>query len=83
MNIFETFIWGFIGSFIIDLYGAFQGKNSSKKYKTSTDWIVVVLLAIVAGFMAVAYNIDNRLLALQIGASTPLLLNKLKSPIQK
>jgi hypothetical protein len=43
------------------------------RYRKRGFWIVRLLVSLLAGGLAVAYNIDKPILALNIGASAPLI----------
>lgn len=87
MSLLETFIWGFLGSLaieIVNIYQVFQDENPKmpSRYKSYLFWFVRLMLAIIAGGLAMAYKIDNAILAVNIGASTPLILQALAKGIQ-
>lgn len=87
MSLLETFIWGFAGSIaveIVNIYQVFQDENPKmpSRYKNYVFWFVRLILAIIAGGLAMAYKIDNAILAANIGASTPLILHALAKGIQ-
>jgi len=72
------FLWGAGGSVaveIVTLWGYYeQDKNIPARYRQIGFWIVRVLLAIMAGGLALAYDIQKPLLAANIGAATPLII---------
>jgi hypothetical protein len=78
----EIFAWGFSGSLaveIVSIYG-YLSKDSNKlpdRYKKVLFWFIRLLLAIVAGGLAMAYKIENPILAINIGAATPLIIQAL------
>jgi hypothetical protein len=85
---FTTFIFGFLGSLaveVINLYQIYQVAtvNSPKtrilpaRYRRAGFWIIRFLVAVIAGGLAVAHGIDKPLLAINIGAATPLLVQAL------
>ncbi len=81
MTIPETFFWGFLGSIAVEIVAAAHDYNSSgerlpDKYKRIDFYILRVLLAVVAGGLAVAYQIDKAILAFNIGAATPLIIQE-------
>jgi hypothetical protein len=74
----QRFIWGFCGSVaveIITLYQVYHTKDMAmpERYKRKGFWIVRAFLSVIAGGLAVAYDIDKPILALNIGASAPLI----------
>jgi hypothetical protein len=82
MTILETFLWGLGGSLGVEIVSLAQHMgggqpNLPKRYTIFSFYVVRILLAIVAGGLAVAYQIDKPLLAANIGAATPLILQAL------
>ncbi len=79
------FLCGFFGSVAIEIaaiHQAYQSLTSKSpelpfRYKKVGFWITRSILAAIAGGLAVAYEIDKPILAINIGASTPLILNAL------
>lgn len=75
----ETFLWGFLGSTAVELmqiagfYSSQRGRLPVR-YRKAGFWITRFVLALVAGAVAVAYDIHERVLALNIGAATPLII---------
>lgn len=87
MSLLETFIWGFSGSVAVEIaniYQVFQEENSKmpSRYKSGLFWFVRLILAIIAGGLALAYKIDNPILAANIGASAPLILQALSQGVR-
>ncbi len=79
MNTIETFSWSFFGSFAMEelsAYEAINGNNGDlpKQYRKSPFIAIKIILAVVAGGLAVSYGINTPLLALNVGVSTPLIL---------
>jgi hypothetical protein len=77
----ELFLWGFLGSFAIEVVAAYQAINSNHgrlpiRYKRLPFFVVRFFLALVAGGLAVAYEIQSALLAIHVGAATPLILQR-------
>jgi hypothetical protein len=72
------FVCGFCGSMAVELVllnQCFQDEaDLPRRYKTASFWVVRILLAVLAGGLALAYNIDNPVLALNVGAATPLII---------
>lgn len=85
MTLTTTFLCGFAGSVAIEiaaLHQVYQSWNQETKelparYKKIGFWITRFLLAVCAGGLAVAYEIDKPILAINIGASAPLILGAL------
>jgi hypothetical protein len=73
-----VFIYGLIGSMgteLVAVVAAYQnGRKLPARYKRTGFWIARGLLMLMAGFLAVAYQVESRTLALHIGASTQLIL---------
>ena len=72
------FIYGLLGSAVVEVitlvrYYEGAGKLPSR-YSKVGFWIVRVLLACCGGAIAAAYHPENVVLAVHIGASTPLLV---------
>ena len=69
---------GFLGSLSVELIFLLQHFQSEtplpSRYSKPLFWIVRTLLAVVAGGLALAYDIDKPLLAINIGAATPLII---------
>jgi hypothetical protein len=79
MHPLETFLWGFLGSAAVEImslfgfYTTLRGRLPSR-YRKVGFWVTRFVLALVAGAIAVAYEIDQRILAFNIGAATPLIV---------
>lgn len=76
----EVFFWGFLGSAAVDVVEAAQYLNLPvikfpPKYRRVAFYILRLLLAMVAGSLAVAYQIDKEILAFNIGAAAPLIVH--------
>jgi hypothetical protein len=74
------FLCGFGGSIAVEivlLYRCFQNEPFvvPEKYGKVAFWVIRLFLAMVAGGLAVAYEIHKPLLAVNIGAATPLLIS--------
>jgi hypothetical protein len=79
MTPIEIFSWGFSGSVAVDVVTVAQFFNAHKvdlpdRYKRIAYYFVRFLVALVAGGLAVAYEIDKAILAANIGAATPLII---------
>jgi hypothetical protein len=84
LSIYWVFLCGFLGSCsveVVNLYHAYsEGRGKyvlPARYRRTGFWIVRFLLALIAGGLAVAYDIDKPLLAVNIGAATPLIIQAL------
>jgi len=86
MTDLQVFLWGFGGSAaieVVNLYHIYQAKDVTipERYKRKGFWFIRFLLAVMAGGLALAYKIDTPLLAVNIGAATPLILQALSQNI--
>lgn len=82
MSLLEAFLWGFAGSVaveIVNVYQVFQDEKVAmpSRYKSIWFWIIRGILAVIGGGLTMAYNIDAPILAINIGASAPLILQAL------
>lgn len=80
------FLWGCAGSIaveIINLYSEYQKPKIEipERYSRVGYWVVRVLLTFMAGSIALAYGIEKPLLALNIGAATPVLIQTLSQGV--
>lgn len=78
----ERFFWGFCGSLAVEVITLYQAYHSQRihipqRYKRVGFWVVRAFLSIVAGGLSVAYEIDSKLLAANVGASAPLIIQAL------
>ena len=77
----RTFLFGVGGSVAVEvlrLVKLFQSDQKLPNHITHVRfWIVRSLLALLGGALAVAYDVRSDILAVQIGASAPLLLEQL------
>lgn len=84
MTAMQTFLWGFAGSIAVEIVAVnrfLSGERSyiPKRYRSPLFWFWRFMLALVAGGLAVAYGIQTPVLAANIGASAPLILQALAS----
>lgn len=87
MTPLSVFLWGMLGSISIEIVNAYNAINLNggdlpPKYGKLPFVIVRILLSFMAGGLAVAYNIQQPLLAINIGAATPLILQSLSRNIK-
>lgn len=77
----EMFLWGVGGSIAVELIELQIHYNKERpfpeKYRKIGFWIIRILIAIMAGGLSLAYNVDTPILAINIGAATPLILQAL------
>jgi hypothetical protein len=81
MSACEQFLWGFAGSVAVEIVTIFHILQQAEReltlpirYRAPFYWFVRVALAAVGGGLAVAYDIDSRILAANIGAATPAII---------
>src|SRR5688572_3203985 len=82
MTSLETFLWGFGGSVSVEIVAllGFYSLNRARlpeRYGKVGFWITRLVLAGLAGALAVGYEIEGRILAFNIGAATPLIIASL------
>jgi hypothetical protein len=81
VTISEQFFWGLVGSLAVEVvkvhwfYGA--ARRLPLRYRDPVFWIARSLLALTGGGLAVAYRIETPVLALHLGAATPLIVQAL------
>lgn len=78
----EIFCWGLGGSLAVEIAGfikVYYKPRFSLPYRYSLwhFYLLRIILAALGGGLAVAYGIDKPLLAANIGAATPLLIEAL------
>jgi hypothetical protein len=88
MSAIETFLWGFSGSAAVEVVTllGFYYKNRPQlpdRYRKIGFWVTRLILACLAGALAVGYEIDGRILAFNIGAATPLIITSLARGIRQ
>jgi hypothetical protein len=81
VSILQQFLWGFLGSLAVEVVQIHCLLDTSRKlplrYSKPIYWIARLLLALTAGGLAVAYDIKTPVLALHVGAATPLIVQAL------
>ena len=84
-----VFLWGLGGSLAVEVIAIVQIFNRSplkfpERYHRFWYYVIRILLAFIGGGLAVAYNlaykVDAPLLAINIGASAPLIIQALQKP---
>lgn len=90
MTLLETFLWGLFGGFGAEVSVVFVLRHQGPKefphwLKSWIYYAIALVMAIFGGGIAVAYASSgitlNAILAIQIGASAPLILRKLSGTI--
>ena len=80
------FIFGCLGGIIVQFLGIWKLRTKNTKewpiyYKTCSFWTIVLVMSLIGGGFAILQldnlNIANKLLALQIGATAPLLIERI------
>jgi hypothetical protein len=84
----ETFLEGVLGSGLMEVVTIYEYYNQERelppRYKKAGFWTVRAMIAISGGLLAYFQGIRNApLLAINVGASTPLLLRALGSGVIK
>ena len=77
-----AFVWGCTGSVLVEVVNIINGYNKPPhklppKYHNRGYLIVRCLLALGAGFLALAYEVNTEILALNIGIAAPLIIERL------
>lgn len=73
------FFWGFSGSLAVEVVTLVQyyyspGGDLPDRYGRFGFYVVRLLLAAIGGALAIGYKINNPILAINIGAATPLII---------
>ena len=81
VSILQQFLWGFLGSLAVEIVQIHCLLDTSRRlplrYTKPIYWLARFLLALTAGGLAVAYDIKTPVLALHVGAATPLIVQAL------
>ncbi len=88
MSVTTIFLWGVAGSIAIDIMAALRIYESHsvkfpERYRHWFYYVCRLMLAGIGGSLAVAYEIDKAILAINIGASAPLILTSLSQGLQR
>ncbi len=88
MSLIEGFFWGVLGGLLAELIGLFRLRTVSSQdlpdwLRTFYYWVVTVVMILAGGILVVAYLRSevkiNAIIAINLGASAPLLLGSLVS----
>ncbi len=88
MSLIEGFFWGVLGGLLAELIGLFRLRTVTSQdlpdwLRTSYYWVVTVVMILAGGILVVAYLRSevkiNAIIAINLGASAPLLLGSLVS----
>jgi hypothetical protein len=78
VNELTQFACGLLGSVSVELLYVLKvyqsGRSYPSRYRKSGFWVVRTALALIAGILSCLYDPPSLILALHIGASTPLLI---------
>ena len=78
VNEWTQFACGVLGSVSVELLTVLRiyqaGHPFPSRYRKKGFWVVRLALALIAGVLSCLYNPSSLILALHIGASTPLLI---------
>lgn len=78
MSAIEIFLWGFGGSLAVEImtvmFFFLRSEKLPDRYRSVVYYIIRFLVACIGGGLAVAFNANNPLLAINIGAAAPLIL---------
>ena len=82
MSPLVTFAWGFAGSAaveVVTLLGFYCAASARLplRYRRPGFWVTRLALALLGGALAVGYDIEQAILAFNIGAATPLIITSL------
>lgn len=85
ISLTSRFIWGFLGSLAVEIMSVYNTWDRIPcRYKQISFWLVRLIVACIGGGLAHAYNIEsNPLLAANIGASAPAIINSLQGGIRQ
>jgi divalent metal cation (Fe/Co/Zn/Cd) transporter len=83
----SAFLWGVVGSIaveVVTLHSYYlRGQAPPARYHRFGFWVIRALLALVAGGLVICYGIESPILALHLGAATPLIVQSLANNAQK
>jgi len=82
VDAWKIFLWGFFGSIAVEIVemAKFYYRSDFKlpfRYKLWHFYLLRLILASLGGGLAIAYGIQKPLLAANIGAATPLIIEAL------
>lgn len=88
MSATTIFLWAAAGSIAVDVLAAIRFYEAPsvefpERYRHPLYYVCRLGLAVIGGGLAVAYDIDKAILAINIGASAPLILNSLSQGLQR
>ncbi len=77
MSPFEAFVFGSLGSVLVEVVNVltcFQRGKIPTRYYKPVFWLVRFFLVIGAGIIALAHDVQTKILAVHLGVATPLIL---------
>jgi hypothetical protein len=80
MSAFHAFAFGALGSIlveIINILAYFQRGRFPERYQKALYWLTRAALAMGAGMIALAHDVQTKVLAIHLGVATPLILQAL------
>jgi hypothetical protein len=87
MEPITQFLWGVAGSLTAEIpcldRASRSGRSLPKRFRQASYWLVRLLVAVVAGLLAVATSAPTPLFAMSLGAATPLLLEQWQKRIPR
>lgn len=85
MPAWEAFLFGAIGSLLVEVNNILtyfhKGQQFPNRYFKPSFWFTRAVLVIGAGMIALAHDVQTKILAVHLGVATPLILQAFaKSP---
>lgn len=82
MTPIEVFLWGLGGSLAVEVVAVWKlydrgATHLPARYRLKSFYIMRLLLAVIGGGLAVAYEVQAPFVAVHIGAATPLIIRAL------
>lgn len=76
-----VFVWGFVGSLavaIVNVILAYDQRQLPRRYIKVSYWFLRFLLAVIAGLVALAFDVEKPIHAFSIGVAAPLIIRRLE-----
>jgi hypothetical protein len=80
MTAFGAFVFGALGSMLVEVVkvlGYFQRGRFPDRYSSKLFWVTRAALVLGAGVIALAHEVQTKVLAIHLGVATPLILQAL------
>ncbi len=77
MTAVEAFIFGALGSVLVEVVSILSYFNKGKfptRYRKAWFWFARAILVVGAGTIALAHDVQTKILAIHLGVATPLIL---------